>query len=136
MPIIPDALLDPAGPVTPSLFPGEGVNELRVRLQQYIDNATAEEAVVAAPADRQDGMVRAHSLMQVFTAVYIRLSTEPLTVTVTEKGGHGYSAEQIRNMRDLAAKYRADYEGLIVPVGTIRPGLLPSTMNVPTSVEW
>jgi hypothetical protein len=59
-----------------------------------------------------------------------------MTVTVTEKGGHGYSVEQIRNMKELAAQYWAEYSGLIIVPGTVRPGPTPGTLSVPTSVAW
>jgi hypothetical protein len=136
MAVTPDLLLAPVGPITPLLFPGEGVNELTARVQQYLNNAAARPEVLAAPADRTDHMVTADALAVAFTDVYIRMSAQPMTLAVAEKGSHGYSNEQIRNMRDLAAKYRADFEALIILPGVTRPGITPGTRSVATSVQW
>jgi hypothetical protein len=136
MAVTPDSLMAPAGPVSPTLFPGVGDNELRESLSVYISTAQAHPAVVAAPGDRVDGMTRNYALYLAFQDVYIRMNTQPLTLTVADKGAHGYGIEQIRNIRDLMNKYLADFEALIIPVGTIRPGLTPGTISVPTDVRW
>jgi hypothetical protein len=136
MAVAPDDLKAPVGPVDAKLFPGIASTALSDILAAYIANAEQEPAVLAAPADRQDPMVRSHALYQAFTAVYIRMSAEPMTVTVTEKGGHGYSVEQIKNMRALADKYLSDFNALIILPGTSRPGITPGSVSVPTSVRW
>jgi hypothetical protein len=137
MAILPAQLLAPEGPITPLLFPGEGVNELSARLQAYLDNAALRAEVVAAPAPAQDGLINAYALYTAFTDVYIRMSAQPLTITVTEKGGHGYSAEQIRNMKALATKYWDDFVSLQeVTVPLTSPGISPGTRSVATDVRW
>ena len=136
MPVVATDLLAPTGPIDPSLFPGVASNVLSERLGVYIANAEQEGAVLVADASRQDAMVRAHAIWQAFTAVYIRMSTQPVTLAVHEKGSHTYSTEQIRNIRELAAQYRAEFDSLIVVPGTVRPGMTPGTMSVATDVQW
>lgn len=136
MAVLPDQLLAPEGPITPLLFPGEGVTELKVRLQAYIDNASLRPEVVSGDPARVDGMMIAYALYTAFTDVYIRLSAQPLTINVTEKGGHGYSAEQLRNFKALASKYWDDFVALQVVPGTVQPSRTPGTLSVGTDVRW
>jgi hypothetical protein len=132
MPILPTDLLEPGGPITPKLFPGEQSNVLSVRLQGYIDRALSDSRVAVAAGSTQDQMARALALHFAFTDVYIRMSAEPMTLNVAEKGGHGYTAEQIRNMRGLADKYLDDLLGFLPGTTAVRPG----TMAVPNVFGW
>lgn len=138
MPVAPADLLAPKGPVTTTLFPGEGVPELTVRLQQYIDNGEADSRVAAMPADQQDALVRNYALYQVFRDVHIRMTAEPLTVSVTDKGGHGYSTEQIKSMKELRDRFLGDFEaGLVVEeAAPAPPPSFPGSISVPTNVRW
>ena len=113
-PVTPANLLAPAGPIDPKLFPGLGSNEMTVLLQSYIDTASLQSAVVSAPATRVNGMVKAYALYLIFDAVYIRMSSEPLTLAVTEKGSHSYNMEQVRNMRGLSERYMTEYQNLVM----------------------
>jgi hypothetical protein len=65
-----------------------------------------------------------------------RLSANPATITVSEKGGHGYTAEQIKTFKDLAAKYWSDFLGLLVIPPALPPSQLPGSMSVRATVEW
>lgn len=137
MAVTPDDLLSPNGPLDAVLFPGKQSNELATLVQAYITSAEQDGAVLVATADRKDGMTAALALSKAFNAVYIRMNAEPLSVNVgTEKGNHAYNIEQIRNVKDLASKYFADYEALIVLPGTTPVGLTPGTLAVPTTVRW
>lgn len=139
MAVVPAQLLAPSGPITPLLFPGEDTNALTSRLQAYIDNAGLRSEVIAAAGDvpRADNMIIAFALWTAFTDVYIRMSAQPLTINVTEKGGHGYNTEQLRNMKALAQKYWDDFVNLqIVPVPATTPGATPGTQSVSTDVRW
>lgn len=127
MAVIAEDLLEPNGPLNAKLFPGEQSNVLALRLAGYLTRAGNDPRVVAEPdATKQDPMTRALALYYAFTDVYVRMSAEPLTLSVTEKGSHGYSAEQIRNMRGLADRYYAEMLGLMtVSTTTTRPGTMP-----------
>lgn len=133
MAITTASLLEPEGPITFKLFPGEQSNVLTVRLQGYIDRALLDSRVVAQPdPTKVDPMTRALALYYAFTDVYVRMSAEPMTLSVTEKGSHGYSAEQIRNMRGLADRYLAEMIGFL-PVSV---GIRPGTVAVPNKFGW
>lgn len=132
-----DLLLSGGGPVDLSLFPGEGSNVILDRLGKYIANGAADPRV-ANQTDlvRKDNLVRAYALQQVFQGVFIRMSSEPLTLNVTEKGGHGYSYEQIRGMKGLADKYYQDFLGLLVVPADSPASQLPGTVIIRNTVEW
>ena len=139
MAVTPAQFLAPAGPITPLLFPGEGVTELTARVQVYIDNAGARAEIIAAAGDpaRVDSMTIAFVLYTTFTDVYVRMSVEPSTVRVEEKGNHSYLAEQIRNIRALAEKYWADFVALAeLPVPKMVAGIVPPTQSISTDVRW
>lgn len=129
-------LLSPVGPVEAFLFPGEDSNVLTARLQQYLDNAYADARIAAQPETLANQLAQAFALNLVYTAVYTRLSAEPLNVQVTDKGGHGYSAEQIKSIKSLADKYWADFLGLLVILPATPPSQLPGSMSVRATVEW
>lgn len=130
-------LLSPTGPVESFLFPEEDSNVLEARLTQYLANAYADERVAAQQDDvRKNGLARNWALNLVYTAVYTRLSSEPATLTVTEKGGHGYSTEQIRNIKSLADKYWNDFLGLLVIPPALPASQLPGSISVRATVDW
>lgn len=129
-------LMAPAGPVESFLFPEEDSNQLPDRLNGYLANAYVDARVAAFPDATQNSMAKAYALWQVYTAVYTRLSAMPITVTVAEKGGHGYSAEQIRNFRDLANKYLADFNGMLIVEPSSPPTAFPGTVSVGTEYRW
>lgn len=130
-------LLQPKGPLSLSLFPGEGRNEYDTRVGQYITDAYADERVAAqTDQTRADNLARAFALHKAFTDVVVRLSGEPISVSVTEKGGHSYSGEQIKTFERLAAKYWGDFLGLLVIEGSVPPTQMPGSVSVRNSVEW
>lgn len=118
MPLAAADLIAPNGPIGPTLFPGEGSNELAARIDGYLASAYADSRVTALDNDgTRDRGARALALYTAFTDVYIRMSAEPLTVNIAEKGSHGYSAAQLQNMKNLAAGFLAELEDLI-PIET------------------
>jgi hypothetical protein len=130
-------LMSPVGPITAALFPGEQSNVLEARLTQYLDNGYGDERVAAqTDQSRQDMLARAWALYQAFTDVYIRLSAEPTTLAVTEKGSHAYVAEQLRNFKALADKYLSDFNGLLIIPPAVPLQRIPPTMSLRNNVEW
>ncbi len=124
------------GPLDMVLFPGEQSNQVEARLQAYLDRAYAD-ARVSIQQDQtvKDNLARAYALYLAFESVYLRMSAEPLSVQVTEKGGHGYSTEQIRNMKYASDKYLADFNGLLVVPGSTRNQRLGS-MSIRNTVDF
>lgn len=128
-------LRTPAGPITQKLFPGTNKSALNAILAGYIVRAQADSRVMNEPDDaKKDPIARAMALHYAFTDVVVRMSAEPLTMTIAEKGSHGYSTEQIRNMRALADQFLAEAEGLMTPTSTAVLATL--NVHVPTRVTF
>jgi hypothetical protein len=130
-------LLSPSGPIDVSLFPGETSKAVSARLQQYLTNGYNDSRVVSVgDALLQDELAKAYALNQAFTAIYIRMSNQPLTLSVTEKGSHGFAPEQIRNMKALADKYLADFLGMLATTSGEVARQLPGSVSIRNTVEW
>lgn len=137
MPVVATDLMSPAGPVEAYLFPGEDSNVIEARLSGYLQAGYDDERVAAqTDAALKDKLVRPYALARVYSAVLERLSAQPATVQVTEKGGHGYSTEQIKTFKDLAAKYERDFLGLLIIPPMVPPSQLPGSMSVRNTVDW
>lgn len=128
----------PNGPVEAFLFPKEGLRAIAARLTQYLKNGYEDPRVAPLSDDlqRYDKLARAWALYQVYRAVYTRMSAQPLTVAVTEKGSSGYSSEQIRNMKAIADGYLAEFDGLLVVTPYGKPTQFPGSMSLPIDVVF
>jgi hypothetical protein len=126
-------LIEPTGPLTPSLFPGEDANKLSDRVDAYIaaaENDTRVIAAIAANPDNEDRATRAYALYRAYSAVVQRMNAEPLSVTAFEKGGHGYSVSQISAMQALADQYSGELDALIpLPTDAATPAQTTSVAN-------
>lgn len=124
MAVTADDLKKPKGPITSELFPGVPSNVLDANLEVYLDRATSDPRIIAdSDQSKTDSRVRALALHFAFQDAYIEMNAKPLTLSQTEKGSHGYSTEQIRNMRNLADKYLQEFLGLLTPSeGSARRG--------------
>lgn len=121
-------LIEPTGPLTTTLFPGDDAHALSTRAEAYIAAAAGDSrvaAIIAADASKADAATRAYALWRAYTAAWQRMSLEPITVNVQEKGSHGYSTAQLANIKALADGYVADLEAMVpapttesVPLGT------------------
>lgn len=127
----PASLLAPNGPVTPELFPGVHGNVLDANLRNYINRAFLDPRLTAeTDTTKYPAMARALTLYYVFWDVYIRMNAQPKTLSVAEKGGHGYDMQQINNMRALAEGYLAEFSGLMTIIPTAKQsGLNASVRN-------
>lgn len=120
----PHQLITPHGPLTTTLFPKTPDNVLEISVEQWLANAYALSAVADETNEtRKNRMAKAYALYQAFTAVADRMAAEPLDVKVDEKGSTGYDMKQIEYMRNRAAEYLAEYDGLVpVPTFDALPG--------------
>jgi len=136
MALAPTGFISPLGDLTTSLFPNEDRNALSVRVSAYLEAAPDDarvQAIIAADATKTDAATRAYVYWRAYRAVVQRMNTEPLTVSVTEKGSHGYSAAQIGAMQQLADGYDQQLDGLL-PVAE-QPAHAQS-VGVPTVFTW
>lgn len=124
MPVAAADLKKPKGPITPEIFPNVASNVLDANLEVYIDRAESEPRIVNDPdQSKTDARVRAFALHLAFNDAYIEMNAKPLQLTRAEKGSHGYSTEQIRNMRQLSEQYLDEFLGLLTPsAGSARKG--------------
>ena len=137
MAVIGSDLLQPKGPVDMVLFPGQQSNIVTAMLDQYLTTAYADARVAAQTNPTiQDALARSWALYLTFDGVYTRMLAEPLSVTVTEKGGHGYSTEQIRGMAALRDKYLADFNAMILTPGAVPPSQMPGSYSVQNRVMF
>jgi hypothetical protein len=104
---------------------------MAANLQRYINRAFLDPRLTAeTDTTKYPSMARALTLYFVFWDVYIRMNAQPKTLTVAEKGGHGYDMSQINNMKELAEGYLDEFAGLmtVIPTATVR-GLNASVRN-------
>ena len=86
-------LIDPTGELTTGLFPGSDANALTSRVSAYLTAAALDSrvlAIIAGDATKADAAKRAYALWRAYTAVVLRMNSEPLQVNVTERGSSGY----------------------------------------------
>lgn len=136
MALTADDLLQPKGPVSMVLFPGQQGNVVSDMLDEYLDAAYNDARVAAQTNPIKDALARAWSLYLVFDNVCIRMSAEPITVTVDGKGSHGYSREQIQAMERLRDKYLSDFNGMLLTPGAQPPSNLPGSYSVNNRVVF
>jgi hypothetical protein len=138
MAITPDDLFSPVGIIDPKMFPGEDRNQIAARLEGYIDNGANDPRVMALPDASQDGAVVPFVYYQAFRDIAIRMALEPQTMTVQDKGSHGYGSDQRKLITDLRDKYLSDFEGLVVVnTSAASPApITPGTRSVSTDVRW
>lgn len=129
-----DTLLEPKGPLTTTLFPNEDRGALLVRADAYLERADADGRVKGLDPAVIDQGTTALALHFAFSDVVIRMSSEPLTVNVAEKGSHGYSTAQIETMKQLRDGYLNDLEDLIeTNDATV---ISPGTTAIPNRFTW
>lgn len=129
-------LLSPKGPLDALLFPGEASNVLAARLDQYLATAYAKTEVAAqTDPDLQNSLAYNWALYLAFSFVHMRMSAEPITLNVAEKGSHGYSQAQIDTMKRFADKYHSDFKTLLIMPG-VSVSRLPGSISVRNTVEW
>jgi hypothetical protein len=135
MAVVAVDLLAPNGPLDSVLFPGMESRDVETLIGGYILSAAQDPYVLVADPTVQDLMTRYRALEYAFTAVHVRMSSEPASITVTEKGGHAYSTEQLRNIKELALSYRKQFEALIVAPAKTQ-GQFPGTVSSRINVEY
>lgn len=122
--LLPHELLAPHGPLSPTLFPKTPENVLAISVEHWLNTAYAQSAVADETNETlKNRMAKAYALYLAFTSVADRMAGEPLDVSVTEKGSHGYDMKQIEYMQQRAASYLDEFNGLVpVPTFDALPG--------------
>lgn len=135
MAVLPVDLLKPKGHLAPALFPGVPVNRLKVEVQEYIDQGQAKVDADSVSGANADAAVRAWAYHLAFEAAFVAANARPLTVSITEKGSHGYSAAQIANLKALSEKWEGRYDALL-PAPLARAPRVGGGGAVTTDIRW
>ena len=110
-------LIEPKGPVTAELFPNTKRRDLEAKLAEYITAAYLDSRVAAQTGDTDKNKAATlYCLWRVYRAVHLTMTRRPLNLTVTEKGGHAYSIDQIREMKKLADEALAELDEMVAVV--------------------
>jgi len=117
----PITLLTPQGAVSLAILRSadpraKGRKAAESVIGEYVDAAYREPRVAALTAvTARDTAARSFSYYRVYSDAYQAMLDRPATLTVTEKGGHAYSSEQLKGMKALVDQYLAEFEDLVAP---------------------
>jgi hypothetical protein len=128
-------LLEPAGDLSPELFPGLDTAGVATLLAGYITDAAARIPAGLSPA-QYDAAVRAWAYSRAYRAVALRLSRDPASSTLEGEGSTTITAEQIRTFKSEAEKWAADFAERTTGVDTNPRDDFGGTVSVPNSYAW
>lgn len=117
----PVTLLTPQGAISLAILRSadpraKGRKAAESVIGEYVHAAYEEPRVAALTAGAtQDTAARAFSYYRVYSDAYQAMLDRPASLTVTEKGGHAYSSEQLRGMKALVDQYLAEFEDVVAP---------------------
>lgn len=135
--LVPEDLRAPKGPVTSYHFPDTDSNVVDAQLEVFLNEAYADERVAAqTDSTKKNLLARAYALWKTFEMIVERMALQPATLTVSEKGGHAYTADQREKIQSLADKYQSDFLGMLRVDPEQAPSNLPGTLSSKTVFEW
>jgi len=131
----PAQLIQPAGPLTTTLFPGRDVNGLESLVDGWLAVAYAHEDVVGVTdAAKQNKMARAYALYLAYMDVWQRMLAEPNAADVDDKGKTAYTDKQREGIKQLADMYLAQFLDLVPTAAAVTE--TPGTTTVPVRLQW
>lgn len=131
-----EQLIAPAGEIERAMFPDDDGDQLKARVTIWLNEATSRVAAVAAA--EVDNATRAYVNFRAFRAVYLRLSALPTSVSITDEGSHGYTADQAVRFGKLADEAYAEFIALVPSAAATvtREARQPGVVAVPTVITW
>lgn len=120
-------LIEPKGQLSKGLFPEDTTEQaFEDRLQSYLNIAYSllTQAGVVSLAER-DTAALAYAYHRAYKAIHQRLSSTPISVSLTDQGARTYSRDQIATFGNLASDYWTEWEAFI-PDLTPPPAIPPS----------
>src|SRR5678816_1648825 len=113
MAVLPAALKSQnGGRLEPELlFPEELPTAVDQRLQKYIDEGVVR-ATGLTGTDLDDA-VKVWAYHRAFDAVFVRLSSQPASVTLNDQGAGSYLQQQIQNFRELSVAALEEFEEVV-----------------------
>jgi hypothetical protein len=148
MPVTRASLLSPVGLLEPFLFPEDRRTSnpeapepgtLEHRLDGYITDALERVAALPVQPGSTDAAVLAWAYHRAYSAVYIRLASNPASANFQDQGGHTFAKDQRSAMADEAAHWLAEYRAAIVPAASAAQAPQPppnETGTVPARFKW
>lgn len=116
-------LIEPRGRITGSMFPADDPAQLVARVQRYLDAAYTRSDVAALSSP--DEAAEHYAYARAFEAVYLRMSAEPSSVSMSD-GGSGavstsYTQSQIATFKNMADAEWALFGRLTIVIDTETP---------------
>jgi hypothetical protein len=129
-------LYEPNGVFAAFMFPRMGKNVILAKLDGYVTAAYRDARITAQASDTalQNDMARHYASYLGLRSVLLRMATKPGSVTITEKGGHAYSADQRAIVERLANEQLAAFLEL-VPTSTVGPAT-PGATSIPVRLNF
>lgn len=128
-------LLEPAGDLSPALFPSLDSDGLTTLLDGYLaDAATLIPSTIVGAA--YDGAATAWAYHRAYRSVALRLSRDPATAAVEGEGSSTITGEQIRTFKEEAARWGKDFDdriGMATDPGTLAE---QSSQSIANSFTW
>lgn len=110
------------------MFPGDASQDLATRLSAWLLEAYARADVAALATDAaKDAAARAFAYWRAFDSVWLRMSSSPASVSLTDGGAGSVSTSYTASQMD-AFRRLADGEWSAF-VGTVAPPAAPSTAS-------
>lgn len=138
-------LLQPNGPVDPAFYPDDalppatGDGSVLGRMTTYINRAVAKVAAYPAGSVADvDAAVRLWALHLAFEGAYMVRASRPLMENsqVPVLGSHGYGNQQLVELRNVAAQYRAEFEAMVVGVDSTVDNVASFSSPTKTVIRW
>jgi hypothetical protein len=135
-PHVPADLFQPAGLLTPGLFPNLSSADQATFIQGFLDAGYAEAANISDPtAPRQDAFALAWAYSQAYQAVWQRLNLTPATLSVDGQASQTFLGQQITAFDTLARKYQAECDSFFAADDGATGGTQVVT-GVDTTFTW
>lgn len=135
MPLLPAALIAPAGRIEPAMFPADTAEELTARVQAYLNDAYNRSDAAGLGADQQDRAARIWAYHRAFDSTAIRLDAEAARLDLDDAGGRARVKDQRDAMRARAAELLAEYFDTVPsPAAVSTPRL--ASRSVQANIVW
>jgi hypothetical protein len=132
----PSDLLDPAGDISPEMFPEDTPETLSERLAGYLSRAEQMVSSSTLTGETLNAAIRAYAYYLAFRAVHVRLSSMPASVTMIDAGGRSRTQAQIDAFALRAAEYLARFEVLVPAEVPTTAVTAQESIHTRTRVSW
>lgn len=139
MTLTADDLLEPKGELDATvLFPDAAPVDVKARLTSYLDTAADELGSAGVDSARVDRGARVYAYHRAYQALFLRLSANPTTKSLTDQGSLTYSMQQLVTFDTLSKQYRAEYDAILESglAPTQSSNVVAHTTTIPTQFTY